>query len=208
MKTKKIIAALLAGTVACAATVSASAVDLTDVYPDNYPNNPTEVTANIVNPGTVNYTITIPATVDFGTLTQPDSDETDHYIFASLDVVATDLYIMSGTAVSVWLKDGDSTDGQFYISQKNAADPFTIAYDVYDTEVDGNTISGNSPINKGSLGTNGYQLCLFRSTQEGETVNVTLALNQNALYGQNLFDIGGDYSGTINFHSSLISVSG
>ena len=202
MKTKRIFAAMLAATVACAATVSASAVELTDVTP----NNTTEVTANIVDPGNVSYTITIPATVDFGTLTQPDSDETDHYKYAAIEVEATELTMGSDRAVSIYLKDSAATDGQFYISQKDAADPFTIAYDVYDTAVDDSNISSTECINNGNPAAYGYNLCLFRSTQEGEKVNATLALNQNALYGQNLFDIAGDYSGTINFHSVLIAI--
>ncbi|MGN0632915.1 MAG: hypothetical protein ACI4JW_03515 [Oscillospiraceae bacterium] len=200
MKTKRIFAAMLAATVACAATVSASALD------DVTPNNTTEVTANIAEPGYLSYTFTIPATVDFGELTQPDSDETAHYTYAAIEVEATELNIKSDTAVYIWLKDSESTDGQFYISQKDAEDPFKIAYDVYDTEVDDATIGSNSPINNGNPETFGYNLCNFTWAEEGTTKNATLALNQNALYGKNLFDIAGDYSGTINFHSALVDI--
>lgn len=200
MKTKRIIAAMLAATVACAATVSASALDVNDVTPYN----DVEVTANIVDPGTVNYTITIPATVDFGTLTQPDNTDADHYTISGFDVTATELNIKSNQGVSVYVKDSNATDNQFYISQKDAATPFKLAYDVYDTTVTVDNIDTYEPINKvAEPGTYGYHLCSFLKEYEGRSQPVFLALNQNALYGQNLFDIAGDYSGTITFHTAL-----
>ena len=207
MKTKKIISALIAGALAATAVVSASAATLTDVYPDNS----TEVTAKIVNPGAVSYVITIPETADFGTLTVPENTENDNYKFYGFQVEATELNIVNGTAVSVWLKDGSSSDGQFYITQKNAPDasnPFTIEYDVYDAVVDESGLASHTPVNKTAQGANGYQLVTFTANQQGATQDVTLALNQNALVGQNIADIAGDYSGTIAFHSSLISLGG
>ena len=53
----------------------------------------------------------------------------------------------------------------------------------------------------------GYHLCTFLYGSDSKTQPVTLALNQNALYGQTLSDIAGDYSGTITFHSALFERS-
>ena len=201
MKTKKIISALVAGILATTAVVSASPATLSDVTPENS----TEVKANIVDPGSVSYVITIPDTADFGTLTQPESTDTDHYTFNGFQVEATELNIKSNQGVTVYMKDSSAEDNQFYISQKVESNPFTIAYDVYDTAVDEETIGNFNPINTTATpGTYGYHLCTFLYGSTGSTQDVTLALNQNALYGQTLSDIAGDYSGTITFHSALI----
>ncbi len=201
MKTKKLISAFIAGILATTATVSVSAATLSDVTPDNS----TEVKANIEDPGTVGYVITIPETADFGTLTQPDSIENDNYTFCEFQVEATDLSIKKNQGVSVYMKDSSADDNQFYISQKVESDPFTIAYDVYDTTVNEETVGSYNPINTTATpGTYGYHLCTFLYGSQGNTQDVTLALNQNALYGKNIAGIAGDYSGTITFHSALI----
>ncbi|MDD6252029.1 MAG: hypothetical protein PUA85_05250, partial [Oscillospiraceae bacterium] len=80
-----------------------------------------------------------------------------------------------------------------------------IAYDVYDTTVGEETIGNYEPINgTATPGSYGYHLCTFLYGSQGRTQPVTLALNQNALYGKALSEIAGDYSGTITFHSALI----
>lgn len=209
MKIKRIMAALLAGVVAAAAVVAVSAEttgtkELTDVTPENS----TEVTAKIVNPGSVSYVITIPEKADFGNLTQPDSVENDNFTFQSFQIEATELNILSNQAVTVYMKDKSSTDDQFYISQKEVADPFTIAYDVYDTTVNEGNVGSYDPINATATpGSYGYHVCTFAADAQGSKQNVTLALNQNALYGETLSDIAGDYSGTILFHSALVQLS-
>ena len=201
---RKIISVLLAGILAATMAVSASAANLTDVTPYNS----TNVTAKIVNPGAVSYVITIPATADFGTLTVPENTGNDNYKFYGFQVEATELNIMTGTAVSVWLKDGSSSDGKFYISQKDAETPFKIQYDVYAASVNASNLASSTPVNKTTQGENGYHLVTFAANQQGAVQDVTLALNQNALADQNLAAIAGDYSGTIAFHSALISVGG
>lgn len=201
MKTKKIISAIIAGILATTAAVSASAATLSDVTPYGS----TEVKANIVDPGSVSYVITIPDTADFGALTQPENTDTDHYTFCDFQVEATELNIKNNQGVTVYMKDSTSDDDQFYISQKDAASPFTIAYDVYDTTVGEETIGNYEPINATATpGSYGYHLCTFLYGSQGRTQPVTLALNQNALYGKALSEIAGDYSGTITFHSALI----
>lgn len=203
MKIKKLLAVLIAVVLVTSSVLSVSAATLSDVTPENS----TEVKANIVDPGSVFYVITIPATADFGTLTQPENTENDNYTFYNFQVEATELSILSGTAVSVWLKDGSSSDGKFYISQKDVASPFTMSYDVYDDVVNEGNVASLNPINlPDTQGANGYHLVTFAANQQGAVQDVTLALNQNALYGQTLSDIAGDYSGTISFHSALIAV--
>ena len=204
MKIKKLIAVLIAVVFATSSVMSVSAAELSDVTPENS----TEVTANIVDLGSVSYVITIPATADFGTLTQPESDENDNYTFYVFQVEATELKIKSNQAVTIYMKDSASDDNQFYISQNEVSSPFKIAYDVYDTSVNEETVANYTPINATSAsGQYGYHLCTFLYDAQGRTQPVNLALNQNALYGQTISDIAGDYSGTITFHCSLFERS-
>lgn len=204
MKTKRIIAALIAAVLAVTPFMSVSAATLTDGTVDNS----TAVKANIEDPGSVSYVITIPETVDFGTLTQPDSIDADHYAIYRFDVEATELNIKSNQGVTVYMKDANSTDDQFYLEQQNTETPFKISYDVYDTTVTVDNINTYDPINNtAEPGTYGYHLCTFLSDAQARTQPVNLALNQNALYDQTLSNIAGDYSGTITFHSSLFERS-
>lgn len=203
MKIKKLIAVLLAVVLATASVMSVSAATLSDVTPENS----MEVTANIADPGYVSYVITIPDTADFGTLTQPDNTDTDHCAFFDFNVEATELNIKNNQGVTVYIKDSTSQDGQFYITQKNELidNPFTMSYDVYDASVNSGNIDSYDAINTSAVpGAYGYHLCTFLYGADGKTQPVTLALNQNALVGQQLSDIAGDYSGTITFHSALI----
>lgn len=197
MKAKKIIAALTAVVLAVMPAYAATATDVTT-------EGSTEVTANIVDPGSISYVITIPETASFGELTQPESTDTAHYVFSAFNVEATELNIRSNQGVTVYMKDGSATDNQFFISQKNAENPFTISYDVYDTPVTAENVDRYDAINTTAVpGTYGYHLCTFLYGSEGDTQPVTLALNQNALYGKTISDIAGDYSGTITFHTAL-----
>ncbi len=207
MQIKKIISALLAGALITSSAVAVSAAELTDQNPDGS----TEVYANILGsePGEVSYVITIPESVDFGTLTQPETD-TDSYKYLDFDVVATELNNLEARqAVSVFLKDSTADDGQFYLTQLDSETPFEISYDVYGNLVDDVNMSEYTPLNQsGDSGEYGYHLCTFTAGSQGTAQDVTLALNQKALYGQNLDDIAGDYSGTMVFHSALSTIGG
>lgn len=204
MKTKKIIVALIAVVLAIAPVMSVSAATIDDVSVYGS----TVVMANIEDPGSVSYVITIPATADFGALTQPENTDTDHYVFSDFQVEATELNIKNNQGVTVYMKDSTSTDNQFYISQKIAENPLKIAFDVYDTPVNAGTVDNYDAINTTAVpGNNGYHLCTFLYGSDGKTQPVTLALNQNALYGKTISDIAGDYSGTITFHTALIERS-
>lgn len=202
---KKMITVLLAGALAVVSVIPVAAGTTTQ---DNVDGS-TTVTANIVDSGAVSYVITIPESADFGTLTQPDSIDTDHYTIYGFEVKATELNLKNNQGVTVYMKDSSSTDNQFYISQniENLPDTmtaFTIAYDVYDTTVTVDNINKYEPINEtAEPGTYGYHLCTFLYNAQGRKQPVYLALNQNALYGQTISDIAGDYSGTITFHSAL-----
>ena len=66
-----------------------------------------------------------------------------------------------------------------------------------------------SPMNEsGTQGEYGYHLCTFTAGTEGTAQDVTFALNQKKLYGQDLNTIAGDYSGTMVFHSAITTFGG
>lgn len=207
MKTKKLIAAILSAVLAATAAVSASAATLTDVTP----NNSTEVTANIVDPGSVSYIITIPDKADFGTLTQPES-EVDSYVFTTgLKVEATQLNIKSNQAVSVYAKDSAATseDNNFYITQQGTDTPQKFEYSFYYTAVTEENLADSARYlvdTSAEPNSFGYHICTFGKAAEGNAEDITLVFNQKALYGKTLSEIAGNYSGTISFFSALVEV--
>lgn len=196
---KKLITALLTGVLAITAIGSVSAAQLSDVTPENG----TQVTANIEDPGMVSYTITIPDSVSFDTLTQPDTDA-DSNVCRTFEVEATNLSIKSNQGVTVWVKDSVATDGMFYLTQQGSDTPKSLSYDIYASEVNDGNIASSTKLNDGSVGSYGYNFCVFASGETGSKKTGTLVLNQRQLYGQELSEIAGDYSGTIAFHSALI----
>ena len=208
MKTKRILSAIIALIIAATCVVSVSAAQLTDEKPDGK----TEVTARIEgsNPGDVSYIITIPDVVDFGLLTQPASDDPD-YKDVEYTVEATMITGLDEDTqqVSVYVKDqhatinGNEDDyGQdFWITNKTDAG-INFNYDVYDTNpisqddinIDFSTMSRAA----------GYYLTGF--TVQGESLTGTLRLDQAQLYGYDLADIVGEYSGYMVFFSMIEDV--
>ena len=90
MKARKILALSMAVATMVTASTAAFAAELT---PSSTTGN-TEVTANIQDLGAVNYIITIPDKVDFGTLTQPETD-TDSFKDVNFTVTATKIENLS-----------------------------------------------------------------------------------------------------------------
>ena len=201
MKAKRIITIALAVILAAMSVVSASAaVQLTE----DSPSGNTEVKAKIVgNPGEVSYIISIPDVVDFGTLEIPADDSQDYDRDVTYDVEATQIDGLNteAQAVAVYVKaDGSSAeDRNFYIANKENAS-IKFAYDVYRSAGEGN-VDESTNVNHGDYFTNGYYLTSFKTT--GEILNGTLRFHQKQLYGQNIADIAGDYSGYMVFFSTI-----
>ena len=170
MKTRKILALSMAVATMVTASTAAFAAELTL----SSTTGNTEVTANIQDLGAVNYIITIPDKVDFGTLTQPETD-TDSFKDVNFTVTATKIENLSDTDyVIVRVKNEGAT--------------------IVDSDI---------PLNKGRMvNPDGYYLGDFQNT--GDSKTGTLRLNQKQLYGKDIAEIAGDYSGTIVFTSSII----
>ena len=197
MKTRKILALSMAVATMVTASTAAFAAELT---PSSTTGN-TEVTANIQDPGAVNYIITIPDKVDFGTLTQPETD-IDSFKDVKFTVTATKIENLSDkNRVAVAVKDKDATvdDDQFYITQKTSPNT-KLMYLVYDTDTIGES---DNHLAEGVMGNDGYDLAYFKN--QGQSATGTIRLNQKQLYGKNIAEIAGDYSGTMVFTSSILT---
>lgn len=156
--------------------------------------------------GDVSYIITIPDQVGFGTLTQPET-ETDSYRFCEINVEATQLNNLTvNQRVAVYIKNSSSGDGRFHLTQQGASGLNDIPYDIYDHIVDEQTVQSANPVNRSDNSyEKGYLLCGFANNSVGTGQKAVLALNQKELYGKDLSEIAGSYSGTITFHSELIT---
>ena len=199
MKTRKILALSMAVATMVTASTAAFAAELT---PSSTTGN-TEVTANIQDPGAVNYIITIPDKVDFGTLTQPETD-TDSFKDVKFTVTATKIEnLPDKKRVAVEVKDKDATadNDQFYITQKTSPNT-KLMYCVYDTGTIG---EDDSHLAEGEMGNDGYDLVYFKN--QGQTLIGTIRLNQKQLYGKDISEIAGDYSGTMVFTSSIVELN-
>ena len=104
-------------------------------------------------------------------------------------------------------KKSVSVNDLFYITQKDATNPFKIKYDIYSEKVNDDNVAEKVAINDaGAPGANGFHFTTFSANSQGQVQEGTLVLNQQALYGQDLDAIAGDYSGTMTFHSSIVTI--
>ena len=202
MKAKTIISIALAAAMAATSIISVSAGTI-ELTPDNNSGN-TEVKAHISGaptPGDVSYIITIPDVVDFGELTQP-AENTDSFKDVPFTVKLTEL---SGTSfdpdaqqISVYVKDQNATtdDSEFYIANKTNPS-IKLGYEVFRSSAP----SMDNKVSADSFKTAGYFYTSF--TVKNEFLDGTLRLNQNQLYGRDLADIVGEYSGYMVFTSFI-----
>jgi len=202
MNTKRLLAIGLVGAIAVSSALSVSAADLTK---DN-PTGQTEVTGQILGndpDGNVSYIIRIPDLVDFGVLTQPKVNE-DSFKDVPYTVEAIEITgLETDEQVSVYVRDQNaSVDGshQFFITNKADADK-QLEYDVYTHSLENDQVYTDNINRPAMTSAIGYYLNGF--TQVGEAVNGMLRLNQAQLYGVNINDYVGDYSGYMVFHSAV-----
>ena len=198
MKTRKILALSMAVATMVTASTAAFAAELT---PNSTTGN-TEVTANIQASGEISYVITIPDKVDFGTLTPPETD-TDSFKDVPYEVTAVNIEGLSEDQyVLIRLKDKDATeeDSQFYLTQKTSPNTKFI-YDVYNISPIENHYSPLASVSMTEP--NGYFLVAFNEI--GAKTTGTLRFNQKQLYGKDISEIAGDYSGTMVFTSSILT---
>ena len=190
---------------AAASAISVSAANLTETNPGGQ----TEVKAHIdgVDPGEVKYIITIPDTVDFETLGVPENNTEAHNKDVTYTVTMTKLENLDPEeeVVNVYVKDQKAAvgvDEQFYITNKSNSD-VKFNYDVYTAA--GAELNLSNNINNRTMTSSGYFLKGF--SELGESMTGTLRFDLNQLYGQNIAEIAGDYSGYMVFFSAIEAVA-
>ncbi len=174
----------------------ALAQDLTN----STPSGSTEVTGVVSNqnPGGVSYIIAIPDKVDFGTIQQPGDNQTAHPKDVAFTVSATEITNLTQGQVAVLMKDGTG-DGvaDFRIHGKDTVNTGkSLKYSVLDAAA--------TDIQIGTTYPNGNLIATFKVT--GNTVNGILRLDQNQLFMEDLTKWAGNFSGTINFYSTVVTV--
>ena len=208
MRSRKIITIAMAAALAMSASLTVYA-EGTKQLTKNNPSDFTEVKAHIDgSTGAVSYIIEIPEVVDFGNLTQPETNA-DSYISKPYDVTAIEIKGLAKDAqgnvtqqVSVYVKDesATTTHSNFYIANTDPAKDYKLQYHVFDTT---NISETTPPLSSVTMSSDkGYFLKAF--TEQGQQVNGTLVLNQNQLFGKDLEAMSGDYSGHMVFYSEIV----
>lgn len=199
MKAKKLVTLTLAAAMVAASSVSVFAAELTDTDSTGQ----TEVKAHISgNAGNVSYIITIPDVIDFGELTQPEDNSTDHFKDVNYEVKATKIVGLDDQTqnINVYVRDQNASVGgvdDFFITNKNNAN-LSFEYSVFNTPDPTN----NSALNDTNMPQAvGYHLHSFDT--EGDTMTGVLRFNQNNIYGYDITQIAGDYSGYMVFFSTI-----
>ena len=208
MRSRKIITIAMAAALAMSASLTVYA-EGTKQLTKNNPSDFTEVKAHIDgSTGAVSYIIEIPEVVDFGNLTQPETNA-DSYISKPYDVTAIEIKGLAKDdqgnvtqQVSVYVKDekATTTNSNFYIANTDPAKDYKLQYHVVDTT---NISETTPPLSSVTMSSDkGYFLKAF--TEQGQKVNGTLVLNQNQLFGKDLEAMSGDYSGHMVFYSEIV----
>lgn len=164
------------------------------------PSGSTEVTGVVSNqnPGGVSYIIAIPDKVDFGTIQQLGDNSTAHPKDVTFAISATEITNLTQGQVAVLMKDGTG-DGvaDFRIHGKDTVNTGkSLKYSVLDAT--------DKDIQIGTTYPNGNLIATFKAT--GNTVKGTLRLDQNQLFMEDLTKWAGNFSGTINFYSTVVTV--
>lgn len=209
MKAKKIITALLFTGLTLAATISVGAETLTSTKDLDE----VEVTARILGenePGEVSYIVSIPDKIDFGTLVKP-ADAGDSFVEIPYTVRAEKITGLDDADHQNWyvrIQVRDKTyemdeQEQFYLSQTTASYPevsigkhtllYTICLGDSNANVEDNTSFKNE---------HGFNIAFFHET--GDEVTGKFRLNQHQLYGKDLNEYAGEYSGSAVFHTSIV----
>lgn len=195
MNAKKILALTMT-----VAAVTASTPAYAETLSGTENSKQTTVTASIAPPGEVSYSIVIPNTIGFAELKQPDTDE-DSFKDVCFEISATSVQnLPANQRVLVRVLDkntSEADDNQFFITQEESPNT-RLTYDIFGhTGID----PEDNPVNRGELKEGGYLIAAFSG--EGDKITGTLRLNQKQLYGKDISEIAGDYTGGIVFTSSI-----
>lgn len=167
----------------------ATETTLTDKNQDGDTTVQAEVVKNVNEP---TYKVVIPKTVDFGQIQQPTTD-TENYVSTTITVKCTEAQnLEQGQVVAVLVKDSTARTENDPFKLTNAMGN-ELQYEMFDSKE--KSIQDSSWFDKG------YIFGLFSGG--GQQATDTLRLNRAQLYGKDLTTWGGNYTGTLNFHTRV-----
>lgn len=180
---------------ACAAMFAATPVMAAQEMVEQNQEASMDVKVEVIQPNEVTYVLEIPDGVDFGSVQQPNSEETS-YVTRDITVKCTQLNgLQSGQVLAVMVKDKDAvmeTD-PFKLANGNGME---LTYEILGS--DGNTIQDQTWYAQGFL---------FNTfTAAGQSATNNMRLDCGQLYGKDLSTYGGAYGGTLSFYSKVSSV--
>ena len=157
----------------------------------------TTVTATVEeNLNKADYIISIPETVDFGKIQQP---ETEGDVYSTHDITVSCIKadnLGAGNGIAVLVKDASAAE---------SSDPFRLTHNTNsDCVLNYEIMNKDESIQNGTWYSNGFLFNLF--TGAGQEATDQLRLNRNQLYNKNLSVWGGQYTGTLNFYTKIVDV--
>ena len=195
---KKVVAGFMAATMMVSVmTTGVFAKDL-DPSDESKKAGDTQVTATVdENSNKASYVIEIPDTVDFGKIQQP---ETEGNVYSTKDITVYCKQadnLAAGTGIAVLVKDATATQ---------STDPFCLTHKTNSECVLNYEIMNNdASIQNGTWYSNGFLFNTF--TGAGQEATDQLRLNRGQLYNRDLSIWGGQYTGTLNFYTKIVSVN-
>ena len=194
----KLVAGFMATTMMV--SVMSTGVFAAELNPDSESNKAgnTKVTATVdENLNKASYVIQIPDTVDFGKIQQP---ETEGNVYSTKDITVYCKQadnLAAGTGIAVLVKDATATQ---------STDPFCLTHETNSECVLNYEIMNNdASIQNGTWYSNGFLFNTF--TGAGQEATDQLRLNRGQLYNRDLSIWGGQYTGTLNFYTKIVSVN-
>ena len=158
----------------------------------------TTVTATVEeNSNKADYIISIPETVDFGKIQQPET-EGNAYSYKDITVSCIKAEnLEAGTGIAVLVKDTTAAE---------SSDPFLLTHNTHsDCALTYEIMNNNDEsIQNGTWYANGFLFNLFTGADQSATDK--LRLNRNQLYNKDLSVWGGQYTGTLNFYTKIVDV--
>ena len=192
---KKMMAGLCAAAMLTTCSMGVFAADL-DPSNEAQQRGNTEVTANVIEGNKPDYLITIPDTVDFGTLQQPT---TDANVYSSADIKVTCVKaegLAAGEGIAVLVKDENAASASDPFKLQKPKSECSLVYEMYNQ---------NSNVQDGNWYDNGFLFITFTSAGQQHTNQLRLNLNQ--LYGKDINTWGGAYSGKLNFYTKIVVIN-
>ena len=194
---KKVVAGFMAATMMV--SVMSTGVFAKDLDPssETQRTGDTTVTATVEeNLNKADYIISIPETVDFGKIQQP---ETEGNAYSTKDITVSCIQadnLAAGNAIAVLVKDASAAE---------SSDPFRLTHNENsDCALTYEIMNNGESIQNETWYSNGFLFNLF--TGAGQEATDKLRLNRNQLYNKDLSVWGGQYTGTLNFYTKIVDV--